>query len=217
MTGRVRSWIKVRFITGFFVTVPIVVTAYVLWLFYSWVDGLLGPVYEELLHRHVPALGFLTAAVLLFLIGLLATNVVGRRIVQLGERLLLRVPLVRRVYPTVKELVEAFSPGRQTGFREFVLIEHPREGCWRYGFVTGGVAVAGLPHPSLVSVYVPTNHLYLGDIVLVASSAVAPTGLSIEEGIRIILSMGAATPPRLPVHGSPGPRTPRLAGRSTTP
>jgi uncharacterized membrane protein len=217
MTGRVRSWIKVRFITGFFVTVPIVVTAYVLWLFYSWVDGLLGPVYEELLHRHVPALGFLTAAVLLFLIGLLATNVVGRRIVQLGERLLLRVPLVRRVYPTVKELVEAFSPGRQTGFREFVLIEHPREGCWSYGFVTGEVAVAGLPPASLVSVYVPTNHLYLGDIVLVASSAVAPTGLSIEEGIRIILSMGAATPPRLPVHGGPGPRTPRLAGRSTTP
>ncbi|HSE96030.1 MAG TPA: DUF502 domain-containing protein [Methylomirabilota bacterium] len=217
MTGRFRSWIKVRFIAGFFVTVPIVVTAYVLWLFYSWVDGLLGPVYEELLHRHVPALGFLTAAVLLFLIGLLATNVVGRRIVQLGERLLLRVPLVRRVYPTVKELVEAFSPGRQTGFREFVLVEHPREGAWTYGFVTGSVVVAGLSAPSLVSVYVPTNHLYLGDILLVAPSAVVPTGLSIEEGIRIILSMGAAAPPRLPARGATEPRAAHLAGRSTAP
>jgi len=194
-----------------------VVTAYVLWIFYSWVDGLLAPVYDELLHRHVPALGFLTAAVLLFLIGLFATNVVGRRIVQLGERLLLRVPLVRRVYPTVKELVEAFSPGRQTGFREFVLVEHPREGSWAYGFVTGDVAVAGLAAPSLASVYVPTNHLYLGDIVLVASSAVVPTGLSIEEGIRIVLSMGAAAPSHLPTRGEAETRPPWLAGRSTAP
>jgi uncharacterized membrane protein len=216
MAGRFRSWIKVRFITGFFVTVPIVVTAYVLWLFYAWVDGLLAPVYEELLHRHVPALGFLTAAALLFLIGVLATNVVGRRIVQLGEQLLLRVPLVRRVYPTVKELVEAFSPGRETGFREFVLVEHPREGAWTYAFVTGNVAVAELPAPSLVSVYVPTNHLYLGDILLVPPSGVVPTGLSIEEGIRIILSMGAAAPARLPARGGGEPR-PALAGRSAAP
>jgi uncharacterized membrane protein len=198
MAGRLRSWIKVRFLTGFFVTVPIVLTAYVLWIFYSAVDGFLAPLYEEVLGRHIPAIGFLTAVVLLFLIGVVATNVVGRRLVTLAESVIGHIPLVRRVYPTVKELVEAFSPGRRTGFREFVIIEHPGAGSYTYGFVTGDLDVEGARPGTLVSVYVPTNHLYLGDILLVAPASVLPTGLSIEEGIRIVISAGAAVPRRLP-------------------
>lgn len=198
MAGGLRSWVKVRFLTGFFITVPIVLTAYVLWIFYSAVDGLLAPLYDEVLGRHIPAVGFLTAVVLLFLIGAIATNVVGRRLVALAESLIGRIPLVRRVYPTVKELVEAFSPGRRTGFREFVIIEHPRPGSYTYGFVTGDLKVEGARPDTLVSVYVPTNHLYLGDIWLVAPAAVVPTGLSIEEGIRIVISAGSAAPDRLP-------------------
>jgi uncharacterized membrane protein len=198
VSGRVQSWFRVRFITGFFVTVPIVLTAYVLWIFYSEVDGVLSPVYERILGRRVPALGFLTAVAIIFLIGVVATNVVGRRILQWGEGLLRRLPLVRRVYPAVKELVDAFSPARRSGFREFVIVEHPREGCYAYGFLTADVHVEGTKPESLATVYVPSNHLYLGDIVLVARDAVVPTGLSIEEGIRIILSAGTAAPRQLP-------------------
>lgn len=201
MSGPVQSWFKVRFITGFFVTVPIVLTAWVLWIFYSEVDGVLAPVYEHVLGRRVPALGFLTAIALIFVIGLLATNVVGRRVLQWGERLIRRVPLVRRVYPTVKDFVDAFSPSRRSGFREFVVVEHPREGCYSYAFLTGDLHVEGTKPERLVTVFVPTNHLYLGDIVLVPKDAVVSTGLSIEEGIRIILSAGTAAPVRLPFPG----------------
>ena len=202
MAERVQSWFKVRFITGFFVTVPVVVTAWVLWLFYSEIDGFLSPVYEQVLGRHIPALGFLTAVVIIFLIGVIATNVVGRRVLQWGEGLLFRVPIVRRVYPAVKELVDAFSPARRSGFREFVIIEHPREGSYTYGFLTSAVRVEGTKPESLVTVYVPTNHLYLGDIILVSRDAVIPTGLSIEEGIRIILPAGTAAPRRIRGQGA---------------
>jgi uncharacterized membrane protein len=197
MAVDVRTWFKVRFIAGFFVTVPVVVTAWVLWLFYSEVDGFLSPIYEGVLGRRVPALGFLTAVVLIFLMGVVATNVVGRRILQWGERLLLHVPVVRRVYPAVRDLIEAFSPARRTGFREFVIVEHPREGAYTYGFLTRDVRVEGAKPEQLTSVYVPTNHLYLGDIVLVPPASVLPTGLTIEEGIRIILSGGTAAPRRI--------------------
>jgi uncharacterized membrane protein len=190
----VRGWFKVRFIAGFFVTVPVVVTAYVLWIFYSEIDSFLSPVFEQILGRRYPALGFLSAIVIIFCVGIFATNVVGRRVLQWAEWLLRRVPIFGRVYPAVKDLIEAFSPQRRSGFREFVIVEHPREGIYTYGFRTGEVRVdAAKPEP-LVTVYVPTNHLYLGDIILVPRSGVLPTGLSIEEGIRIILSAGTAAP-----------------------
>ncbi len=202
MAGKVQSWFKVRFIAGFFVTVPVVLTAYVLWIFYREVDGVLSPVYERILGRQVPGLGFFTAFVIIFLVGLIATNVVGRRVLMWGERLLLLLPVFRRVYPAVKELVEAFSPQRRSGFREFVIVEHPREGFYAYGFRTRDVRLPGVKPEALVTVYVPTNHLYLGDIVLVPAAAVFPTGLSIEEGIRVILSGGTASPRR--IGGPPG-------------
>jgi uncharacterized membrane protein len=202
MAGRgVRGWFKVRFITGFFVTVPVVVTAYVLWIFYSEVDGFLSPLFEQILGRRVPALGFLTAVVIIFCVGIIATNVVGRRVLYWAEWLLRRVPIFGRVYPAVKDLIEAFSPQRRSGFREFVIVEHPREGIYTYGFRTGEVRVEAAKPEPLVTVYVPTNHLYLGDIILVPRSGVLSTGLSIEEGIRIILSAGTAAPRRIP---SPG-------------
>jgi uncharacterized membrane protein len=202
--GRIRSWFKVRFFTGFFVTLPVVLTAWVFWLFYSSVDDFMAPLYEQFLGRHLPGLGFLTAVLIIFCVGVFATNVVGRRILLWAERLILYVPLVRRVYPTVKDFVDAFSPNRRSGFREFVLVEHPREGAYAYGFLTGDLLVEGTKPDALVSVYVPTNHLYLGDVVLVPRGMVVPTGLSIEDGIRIILSAGTAAPPRFPQASATG-------------
>ena len=204
MHGQIRSWFKVRFFTGVFVTLPVVLTAWVFWLFYASVDGFMAPLYEHLLGRHLPGLGFLTAVLIIFCVGLFATNVVGRRILQWAERVIRYIPLVRRVYPTVKDFVDAFSPNRRSGFREFVVVEHPRDGAYAYGFLTGEVRVEGTKPDALVSVYVPTNHLYLGDIVLVPRDAVVSTGLSVEDGIRIILSAGTAAPPRLPHAGDSG-------------
>ena len=88
MPGRVQSWFKVRFFTGVFVTLPVVLTAWLFWLFYSSVDDFMAPLYEHLLGRHLPGLGFVTAILIIFCVGVFATNVVGRRILQWGERII---------------------------------------------------------------------------------------------------------------------------------
>ena len=144
MPGQIQSWFKVRFFTGVFVTLPVVLTAWVFWLFYSSVDDFMAPLYEHLLGRHLPGLGFLTAVLIIFCVGVFATNVVGRRILLWAERVILYIPLVRRVYPTVKDFVDAFSPNRRSGFREFVIVEHPRDGAYSYGFLTGDVRIMGV-------------------------------------------------------------------------
>ncbi|MGH7393693.1 MAG: DUF502 domain-containing protein [Candidatus Rokuibacteriota bacterium] len=194
-----RNWLKVRIIAGFFVTVPAVATAWILWIFWSRIDDIFAPMYEQIIGRPVPGLGFLTAMVVILLMGTIARNVVGRRVLAWGDGLLYRLPVFGRLYPSVKMLLDAFSPERRSGFRAVVLVQHPREGGYAFGFVTSET-VLELPagKQEMVTVFVPTNNLYLGDVIVVPRADVVDTGLSVEEGIRVILSAGTATPGRLP-------------------
>ena len=199
MTGKLGSWFKVRFISGFFVTVPVIATAWLLWAFWNTIDDFFSPGYERFFGRRIPGLGFLTAIALILLMGIIATNVAGRRLVALVENLLLRVPVFRSIYPSVKQLLEAFSPEKRTSFKEVVLAEHPRKGEYVFGFLTGEVLMEGPEGVrQMVSVFVPTNNLYLGDVILLPKDEVVYTGLPIEEGLRILLSAGTAVPGRLP-------------------
>lgn len=199
MSSRIQNWFKVRLIAGFFVTVPAVATAWLLWVFWSGIDDIFGPMYERLLGRPAPGLGFLTAVALILLMGTIARNVVGRKVLAWTEALLVKVPVFGRIYPSVKMLVDAFSPERRSAFKAVVLVQHPREGEWAFGFVTSELVVeTAAGKQEMNTVFVPTNNLYLGDIVVVPRRDVIPTGLSTEEGIRIILSAGSASPSRLP-------------------
>jgi uncharacterized membrane protein len=196
---RLESWLKSRFIAGFFFTVPVFATGWILWLFWSRVDDIFGPMYERIFGRPVPGLGFLTAIAVILVMGIIARNVVGRRVLALGDRVLLKVPIYRRLYPSVKMLIDSFSPERRSAFREVVLVQHPRAGEYAFGFVTSEVTLE-TPEGKLemATVFVPTNNLYLGDITLVPRDDLIPTGLPVEEALRIILSAGTATPTHLP-------------------
>jgi uncharacterized membrane protein len=199
MSNGVRNWLKVRFIAGFFVTVPAFLTAWLLWIFWSRIDDVFAPMYQRILGRDLPGLGFLTAVGIIFMMGTIARNVVGRRVLAWGDKLLLRVPIYRRLYPSVKMLIDSFSPERRNAFGAVVLVEHPRQGEYAFGFVTSHVVVE-TQHGKreMVTVFIPTNNLYLGDVVLVPRDDIVPTGLPVEEGVRIILSAGNATPRQLP-------------------
>ena len=194
-----QSWLKSRFIAGFFFTVPVFATGWILWKFWAGIDDIFGPMYERIFGRPVPGLGFLTAIGMILLMGMIARNVVGRRVLALGDRLLLRVPIYRRVYPSVKMLIDSFSPERRSAFRAVVLVQHPRQGEYAFGFVTSELVLDTVEGKrEMVTVFVPSNNLYLGDITVVPRTDVIATGLPVEEGLRIILSAGTATPPRLP-------------------
>src|SRR5499427_10627869 len=157
-------WLRRRFLTGFFVTVPLFISvAALVWIF-GIVDGLTTPFYDQLLGRRIPGLGTLTTAFAILLVGVVATNVIGKRLLQRAEGLLLRVPVFRTIYAPVRQLVIAFSPDNESGFKRVVLIEDATRG-YSMGFLTKEFTVErGGISQALVAVYVPTNHLYLGDI-----------------------------------------------------
>jgi len=199
MPGPLRNWFKVRFITGFFVTVPVIASAWLLYVFWDFIDTFFSPGYERVFGRRIPGLGFLTAVLFILFMGTIATNVLGRRILARVELLFIRVPIFRSIYPSIKQLIESFSPEKRQSFKAVVLAEHPREGEFVFGFVTSEVLVETPGRKrEMVTVFVPTNNLYLGDVIMVPRQDIISTGLTVEEGIRIILSAGTATPSRLP-------------------
>jgi uncharacterized membrane protein len=191
------QWLRRSFIAGFFVTVPLFISvAAFLWLF-RLIDGFVGPVYEKYLGREVPGLGILTTALAVLLVGAIATNVVGKRLLQQGEGLLLRVPLFRSIYAPVKQLVVAFSPDNEFGFKRVVLIEDSARG-FVLGFLTKEFTVdRGQGPETLIAVYVPTNHLYLGDVVIHPRDRASYPDITVEQGIRIFLTGGMAMAGRI--------------------
>ena len=199
-------WLRRSFIAGFFVTVPLFISvAAFIWIF-NVVDGLTTPLYDRLLGRRIPGLGTLTTAAVIVLVGAVATNVIGKRLLQRVEGYLLRVPVFRTIYSPVKQLVVAFSPDNEYGFKRVVMIEDAKKG-FALGFLTREFTVdrgAGAGPEPLLAVYVPTNHLYLGDIVICERARALFPDITVEEGIRIFLTGGMALPPR--VHGKPEDR-----------
>jgi len=191
------NWLRRTFVTGFFVTVPLFISvAALIWMF-NVVDGLTTPLYDQLLGRRIPGLGTLSTAVAIVLVGALATNVFGRRLLGRAESYLLRVPVFRTIYAPVKQLVFAFSPDNEFGFKRVVLIEDPKRGL-ALGFLTREFTIdRGQGPEPFLAVYVPTNHLYLGDIVICERERATFPDVSVEEGIRVFLTGGMALPPRL--------------------
>jgi uncharacterized membrane protein len=191
------QWLRRSFITGFFVTVPLVISiAAFIWIF-RLIDGFVGPLYAAWLGRDVPGLGFLTTALLVLLIGALATNVVGKRALQRTEGYLLRLPVFRTIYSPVKQIVVAFSPDNEYGFKRVVLVEDSARG-FVLGFLTKEFTVdRGQGPESVLAVYVPTNHLYLGDVIICPRDRVAYPDITVEQGVRIFLTGGMALSGRL--------------------
>ena len=191
------QWLRRNFIAGFFVMVPVFISvAALVWLF-SVVDGFTTPLYDRLLGRRIPGLGTATTLVVIVLVGAFARNVIGRRILQRTEGWLLKVPVFRTIYAPVKQLIAAFSPDNASGFKRVVLVEDPRRG-YALGFLTREFTIdRGHGPEELLAVYVPTNNLYLGDVVICERSRAVFPDISVEEGIRILLTGGMALPPRL--------------------
>jgi uncharacterized membrane protein len=197
MAASAVQWLRRSFITGFFVTVPLVVSVVAIVWVVRWADGLTSGLGERLIGRHVPGLGLATTALIVLAAGALATNVFGRRLLQRGEQLLLHVPLFKTIYAPVKQLVSAFAPDNEGGFKRMVLVEDQARGLV-LGFLTKEFTIdRGNGPETLLAVYVPTNHLYLGDIILCPPSRATYPDLSVEEGIRVFLTGGMGLPARL--------------------
>lgn len=203
MTSTPAQWLRRRFITGFFVTVPLVVSVVaIVWVF-RWLDGLNSGLGERLGIPHVPGVGILATALLVLAIGTVATNVIGRRVLGRFEQILLYIPLFRTIYAPVKQLITAFSPDNEAGFRRVVILDDPSRG-FVMGFLTKEFTVdRGQGPESLMAIYVPTNHLYLGDVVVCRPDRVSFPDMSVEEGLRVFLTGGMGIPEHLRIQATP--------------
>jgi len=195
------QWLRRSFITGFFVAVPLIISVVALVWGFRFLDQFAAPVVQRVLGRELPGVGLVIMAVAVLVVGAVANNVVGKRVLQRAEALLLSIPLFKTVYSPVKQLVAAFSPDNETGFKRVVLVEQPGRG-YVLGFLTREFTIVRDGRgETVVAVYVPTNHLYLGDVLVFPRDRVMFPDLTVEEGVRIFLTGGTSVPSQLPGRG----------------
>ncbi|KAB5514296.1 hypothetical protein DKX38_028202 [Salix brachista] len=163
---------------------PIAITFYITWWFIHFVDGFFSPIYAQL-GIDIFGLGFITSLTFIFLVGVFMSSWLGASVLSLGEWFIKRMPFVRHIYNASKQISAAISPDQNTqAFKEVAIIRHPRIGEYAFGFITSTVTLQNYSgDEELCCVYVPTNHLYIGDIFLVNTKDVIRPNLSVREGI----------------------------------
>ena len=193
------QWLRRSLIAGFVVIVPLVISvAAFVWLF-QLIDGVMGPVYVRWIGREIPGFGLATLLLLVVAVGAFATNVLGERLLRRGEAYLMKLPVFRGIYSPVKQLVEAFSPDNQLGFKRVVLVDDPKRGLV-LGFLTNEFTIEGQgKERAHVAVYVPTNHVYFGDVHIYPRSVVSFPSLTVQEGLQVFLTGGMALAGRLQI------------------
>ena len=201
LLARLRAYL----LTGVIVTAPISITIFLVWQFLTFLDAqveaLLPARYnpETYLPFSLPGVGLLVVLGFLTLVGMLTANLAGRTLVRIGERLLSRMPVVRSVYGTLKQIFETVLAQSSRSFREVVLIEYPRRGIGAIGFVTGPTRgeVQDKADEELVNVFLPTTpNPTSGFLLFVPRKDLIHLDMSIEEGIKLVISGGIVAPPR---------------------
>ncbi len=196
------SFMRRYLVAGLLVWVPLGVTLLVVRMLVHWLDGslLLIPVAyrpENLLGFSIPGLGVLLSVLIVFVTGVLAANFFGRSLVSIWEHLLAKIPLVRSVYSGAKQLAETVFSDNGQSFRKVLLVEFPRRGLWTLAFLTGedvGEAQEKTGQ-DVLNVYIPTTPNPTGGyFVMVPRTDVVELEMSVDEGLRMLMSMGAVVP-----------------------
>ena len=186
---KIKHHIQAKLGAGLLVWIPLAVTFMVLKFLFVSIDSLLRPVIERTLNFSFPGLGILLTIILLYITGVLTTNIFGKYLVHLGERILLRLPFVRTIYQSVKQIMQTLSMPSEQRFKKVVIIEYPRHGLRAIGFVTG--ATLGANNQRFVSVFIPTSpNPTSGMLELIPEEDVEEAKISVEEALKIIMSGG---------------------------
>ena len=206
------------FFAGILVIAPISITVYIAWLFISFIDqrvfSVLPPVYnpETYLPFSIPGIGVVLMLVGLTLIGALTAGYVGKVFLRLSERVLNRMPVVRSIYGAAKQIVETVVSNKSSAFREVALVEYPRKGVWTVCFLTGRTIdqIGDVAGPRLVNIFVPTTpNPTSGFLLFVPESDIRRLDMTVEEGIKLVISTGIVTPAMKPQ--DPARRIPRAS------
>ncbi len=209
MTKKILKHLRGKVFAGILVILPLGITFLVLKFVFNALDSILDPLIPEidifLFHRvyQVRGVGLVSFFILLYLVGLITTNVLGRKLIGWGDRLFTTIPLVKNIYASSKQLTDAFSATKKGSFRQAVFVEFPQEGNYVLGFVTN--ELTDLKSETKVAVFVPTAFVPpQGFLLFLPKEKTLPSQLTVEEAIKSIMSVGIVTPQSLsvPLSGS---------------
>ncbi|MBM3516611.1 MAG: DUF502 domain-containing protein [Alphaproteobacteria bacterium] len=195
--------LRTYFLTGIVVTGPIGITIYLVWVTVAFIDAKVTPLIptrynpESYLPFDIPGLGVVVALVGLTLVGFVSVHLLGRTVLHLGDRIVKRMPVVRSIYGTLKQIFETVLAQSSTSFREVVLFEYPRKGTWVLGFVTGATRgeIQSLTEGEMVNVFVPTTpNPTSGFLLFVPRRDLVTLAMSVEDGIKLVISGGLVSP-----------------------
>lgn len=204
-TAKVSLGAKFRgsFFAGILVTVPIVLTVYLVWILVNSVDNMVASVLPHqwnpntYLPFDVPGLGLIIFFVAMVIIGAVTASFMGRFFHRRFERILNRLPVVRGIYSAIKQIMDTVFSQRSQAFREAVLVEYPRRGLWTIAFITGKTKgeVKNLHEDEIINIYVPTTpNPTSGFLLFVPKSEIIPLSMSVDEALKMVISTGIVTP-----------------------
>ncbi|MFQ5669174.1 MAG: DUF502 domain-containing protein [Acidobacteriota bacterium] len=195
----IKHHIRSRLLAGLVVIFPVGFTLWILYILFRFLDGLLRPLIDPWLRFTVPGLGLIAVVVLLYLVGLLAANVLGRQILLVAESLVVRIPLVRAIYLASKQIIETLRMPHKGAFQRVVLVEYPRRGVWALAFITGQ-ARRMADGAVLLHIFLPTSpNPTSGMMLILRDTEVVDLDLSVEDGIRLVVSGGILSPQSYPL------------------
>jgi uncharacterized membrane protein len=196
--------LRTKIFAGILVILPLGITFLVLTFVFNTLDSILSPLVPEvdisLFRRSVPlpGLGILAFLVLLYLIGLITTNVLGRKLIHWTDKLFTYIPVVKNIYTSSKQLTDAFSTTKKGSFRQAVFVEFPQEGNFALGFVTN--ELTDFEDQKKVTVFVPTGFAPpAGFLLFLPKEKILPSQMTVEDAIKTIMSVGIVTPSHLTI------------------
>jgi len=208
-----RHWLlmtlRKHFLAGLLVVVPIGVVILILVWFFSTIDNILQPIIKFIFGQEITGLGFAISLVLIYIAGVLASNIVGRRLIRFGESILVKVPVLKQLYSGSKQVVAGLSGTglNKAAFREVVLVEFPRDGMKTIAFITN--ELTDKSGRKLLTIYIPTAPMPTsGYFEIVTEDKIIRTDISIDEAMKMVISSGMISPPEIDTEGAPKIKTP---------
>jgi uncharacterized membrane protein len=196
LRSKLNTTLRRYFLSGILVIVPLIITYMVLRFLFEGVDGLLSPLIAKVIKHQIPGLGLVATIILIFIAGVLTANVVGSRLFKIWEIFFIKTPLVRTIYGSSKQLVQALTSTDKHSFKQVVMVEFPRKGIYTFGFLTNEMKIDLLDaNEKMISVFIPSTPTpFSGWTLLFRREEVIPLDITVEEGIKFFVSGGIASP-----------------------
>ncbi|BFN37881.1 DUF502 domain-containing protein [Fidelibacter multiformis] len=195
-----RQNVKTAFISGLLVAIPLGITIFTFQFIFGFIDNIFGRYIREILPFYIPGIGFIATFLIIFLLGAFVNHWLGKKMFERIEKRLSKLPILGSLYTVSRQIVEIIGSSRRKEFQKVIFLQYPAEGIWTIGFVTGqSLAADGM---RMYNVFVPTTpNPTSGYMVFIPWEDAVDTRLTIEEGLKMLISGGMVSPPRMPFPG----------------